>query len=292
MAEVWKVIADTLESTADALPPPANSAVRLVGTVARLTQKVLEAKKVSKENQRYIEQLTNRAVDFAKIIENYVPESRVDDEDFLRFVDKFHSIMQQVSSFVNKFLQENLLQRMIKGKADKSQFMDLWRQLDTTATEFTMHFLRIMDSKGPHGCIEHPELQDFWKRSMKNVHEAKWIHFWDLFAFEFSRAKPFLTGASASANMVKFQRKALPRDPNFVGSFEINNLFQPPTAHVEEILSSVLAGDEQAVIPKYQVKLLFGTSAFESVSNLHSPSIHSSNQNTAPPGLRASNQSN
>jgi hypothetical protein len=84
----------------------------------------------------------------------------------------------------------------------------------------------------------------------------------------------------------------LPKDANFVGPVEINNLFQPPTALVEEILSSVLAGDEQAIILKYQVKLLFGTSAFESVSNLRSPSIHSSNQNTAPTGLRASNQSN
>ncbi|CAN5975614.1 unnamed protein product [Sphagnum jensenii] len=109
-----------------------------------------------------------------------------------------------------------------------------------------------MDSKGPHERIEHPKLRDFWKHSMTNVHEAKWIHFWDQFLFEFPSAQPFLTGASASANKVKFQEKALPKDANFVGPLEINNLFQPPTALVEEILSSVLAGDEQAVILKYQ----------------------------------------
>ncbi len=292
MAQVWKVIADTLQSTAHLLPPPADSALGLVGTVARLTQKVLEGKEVSKENQRYIGQLVSRAVDIASIIKKYVAESRYRDEVFLRFVTSFHTTMEEVSSFVANFAHERWLQRLINGSAVKSQFKDLWRQLDAIAVDFTIHFLRIMDSKGPHERIEHPKLRDFWKHSMTNVHEAKWIHFWDQFLFEFPSAQPFLTGASASANKVKFQEKALPKDANFVGPLEINNLFQPPTALVEEILSSVLAGDEQAVILKYQVKLLFGTSAFESVSNLRSPSIHSSNQNTAPPGLRASNQSN
>ncbi len=159
------------------------------------------------------------------------------------------------------FAQERWLQRLINGRAVKSQFTDLWRQLDAIAVEFTIHFLRIMDSKGPHERIEHPKLLNFWKHSMTNVHKAKSIHFWDQFLFEFPSAQPFLTGASASANKVKFQEKALPKDANFVGPLEINNLFQPPTALVEEILFSVLAGDEQAVILKYQVKLLFGTSA-------------------------------
>jgi len=292
MAQVWKVIADTLQSTAHLLPPPADSAVGLVGTVARLTQKALEGKEASKENQRYIGQLVSRAVEIASIIKKYVAESRYRDEVFLRFVTSFHTTMEEVSSFVANFAHERWLQRLIYGSTMKSQFKDLWRQLDAIAVDFTLHFLRIMDSKGPHERIEHPKLRDFWKHSMKNVHEAKWIHFWDQFLFEFPSAQPFLTGASASANKVKFQEKALPKDANFVGPLEINNLFQPPTALVEEILSSVLAGDEQAVIPKCQVKLLFVTSAFESVSNLRSPSIHSSNQNTAPPGLRASNQSN
>ncbi|CAK9881829.1 unnamed protein product [Sphagnum jensenii] len=252
MAQVWKVIADTLQSTAHLLPPPADSAVGLVGTVARLTQKALEGKEASKENQRYIEQLVNRAVEIASIIKKYVAESRYRDEVFLRFVTSFHTTMEEVSSFVANFAHERWLQRLIYGSALKSQFKDLWRQLDAIAVDFTLHFLRIMDSKGPHERIEHPKLRDFWKHSMTNVHEAKWIHFWDQFLFEFPSAQPFLTGASASANNVKFQEKALPKDANFVGPLEINNLFQPPTALVEEILSSVLAGDEQAVILKYQ----------------------------------------
>jgi hypothetical protein len=45
MAQVWKIIADTLESTAHLLPPPADSAVGLVCTIARLTQKALEGKR-------------------------------------------------------------------------------------------------------------------------------------------------------------------------------------------------------------------------------------------------------
>jgi hypothetical protein len=94
-AQVWKIIADTLESTAHLLPPPADSAVGLVGTVARLTRKALEGKEASKENQRYIEQLVNRAVDMAKIIEKYVAESRSRDEVFLRFVTSFHTIMRK-----------------------------------------------------------------------------------------------------------------------------------------------------------------------------------------------------
>jgi len=255
MAQVWKVIADTLESSALLLPSPADSAVGLVGNVARLTQKALEGKEASKENQRYIEQLVGRAVDIASIIEKYVAESRYRDEVFLRFVTSFHTIMEEVSSFVANFAQERWVQRLINGSAVKSQFTDMWRQLDAVAVDFTIHFLRIMGSKGPHERIEHPKLRDFWKHSMTNVHEAKWIHFWDQFLFEFPSAQPFLTGASASANKVKFQEKALPRDANFVGPLEINNLFQPPTALVEEILSSVLAGYEQAVILKYQVKL-------------------------------------
>lgn len=256
MAQVWKVIADTFESSALLLPSPADSAVGLVGNVARLTQKALECKEASKENQRYIEQLVGRAVDIASIIAKYVAESRYRDEVFLRFVTSFHIIMEEVSSFVASFAQERWVQRLINGSAVKSQFTDMWRQLDAIAADFTIHFLRIMDSKGPHERIEHPKLRDFWKHSMTNVHEAKWIHFWDQFLFEFPSAQPFLTGASASANKVKFQEKALPRDANFVGPLEINNLFQPPTALVEEILSSVLASYEQAVILKYQVKLL------------------------------------
>jgi hypothetical protein len=271
MAQAWKVIADTLQSTAHLLPPPADSAVGLVGTVARLTQKALEGKEASKENQQYIEQLVKRAVEIASIIKKYVAESTSRDEVFLRFVTSFHTTMEEVSSFVANFAHERWLQKLINGKAVKSQFTDLWRQLDAIAMDFTNHFLTIMYSKGPHELIEHPKLRDFWKHSMTNVHEVKWIHFWDQFQFEFPSAQPFLTGASASANKVKFQEKALPRDANFVGSLEINNLFQPPTALFEEIFSSVLAGDEQALILKYQVKLLFGTSAFKSVSNLRSP---------------------
>ncbi|CAK9236131.1 unnamed protein product [Sphagnum troendelagicum] len=183
MAQVWKVIADTLQSTAHLLPPPADSAVGLFRGEFCARAMVAEA-------------------DIRECAE--VP---------------------------------------VQGSVEAA---------GCYSVHFTLHFLRIMDSKGPHERIEHPKLRDFWKNSMTNVHEAKWIHFWDQFLFEFPSAQPFLTGASASANKVKFQEKALPKDANFLGPLEINNLFQPPTALVEEILSSVLAGDEQAVILKYQ----------------------------------------
>ncbi len=127
MAQVWKVIADTLQSTAGFLPPPADSAVGLVGTVARLTQKVLEGKEASKENQRYIGQLVSRAVEIASIIKKYVAESRYRDEVFLRFVTSFHTTMEEVSSFVANFAHERWLQRLINGSPVKSQFKDLWR---------------------------------------------------------------------------------------------------------------------------------------------------------------------
>jgi hypothetical protein len=123
---VWEGIAVLLESSALVPPPPANSAVGLVVDVVWLTQKALEGKEANKENQLYIEQLVNRAVDIAKIMENYVAESRCRDANFAH---------------------ERWLQRPINGSAVKSQFKDLWRQQDAMAADFTIHFLRITSRK-------------------------------------------------------------------------------------------------------------------------------------------------
>ncbi|CAM6099590.1 unnamed protein product [Calypogeia fissa] len=243
----WKALSVRLDQLARNLLPPADTAVGLMAKVALLTDTVLETKKVSTKNQRLVEQLSERSLIVSRMIELYVGESRPENDMFIEFVSGFRDTIADVAALIEKFVQLRWIERLLDGGDLRVEFKDLSTRLEVLAAGYRAHLLQKMIFGGPAERIEHPQIRDFWRRSMMNVLDAKWDYFWDQLVHDFPGTLQFLSGPSALRNKVKLQAIAIPHDVNFVGPWEINNLFQSPQNSVEHIIGTVLAGDQQTL---------------------------------------------
>ncbi|CAM6113099.1 unnamed protein product [Calypogeia fissa] len=242
----WKALSVRLDQLARNLPPPADTAVGLMAKVALLTDTVLETKNVSTKNQRLVEQLSERSLIVSRMIELYVGESRPENDMFIEFVSGFRDTIADVAALIEKFVQLRWIERLLDGGDLRLEFKDLSTRLEVLAAGYRAHLLQKMIFGGPAEHIEHPQIRDFWRRSMMNVLEAKWDYFWDQLMHDFPGTRQFLSGPSALRNKVKLQAIAIPHDVNFVGPWEINNLFQSQNS-VEHIIGAVLDGDQQTL---------------------------------------------
>lgn len=255
MSDTWEDVARKLEKEiVPYLSPSAGTALSLMVQLASLTYRVLEAKGVSKKNQQLVEQLSERALIVSRMIELSVAQCRDRDPAFTTFVSTFRTTIEDVLSFVQKFEQQRWIEKIVSSDEVKSQSADLWRRLDALAADYRGYLLKNYFFRGASERIEHPQMRDFWNFCMKNAFEAKWVHFWDQLLYEYPGLRQFLSGPLASHNKRKLQEKALGDqgsrsacDVRKVGPSEINNLFQPPNTPVEQIISSLLAGQKRSV---------------------------------------------
>ncbi|CAM6082876.1 unnamed protein product [Calypogeia fissa] len=231
----WKVVSSMLGLAMPLLSAPAMTTVGLMAKFDSFRCTVLEAK----ENQQMVLQLYSRAGMVSAMIEQCsLSERRPQGEVFNELVSTFHATMEDVEKFYEKFWAQGWFKRLVQGAEVKSEFDGLWQRLDAHAADYRTLLLKRIVSGGPSERIAHPRLREFWRMSMNNVLEAKWVHFWEQLLHEFLKLQQYL---SLHYNVKLLEAKADPRDPKFVGPWEINNLFQPPTSSIEDIISTALA---------------------------------------------------
>lgn len=230
----WKVLSRMLGLAAPFLSPAARTAVGFMGKFDSFRCSLMEAK----DNQQMVVQLYARAGLVSAIIEHSLPERRPQDEAFNELVLSFRDTMDDVKRFYQKFWQQGWFQRLVQGDQVKSEFESLWRRLDAHAADYRTLLLERLASRGPSERIAHPRLREFWRVSMNNALEAKWVHFWEQLLHDFPEVQQLLR---SNDNVKLLEAKADPRDQHCVVPWEINNLFQPPTSSVKEIIRTALA---------------------------------------------------